>query len=165
MRFYLKGIVTMTNRIGLNRTMTQPPLTSHSNLPSGNYTADDDAPIGNNEPTSRPAGLRLPSRFATGHHGGQEQFDSENNNGRVMPLEQMLSEFQKKAISEDYRKLESTRGLILETINILFRDYGINNLKFFRRRVDEAKTYEELRVAADMLLSMGMFAQDGGNRD
>lgn len=158
----------MTNRIGLNRTMTQPPLTSHSHLPSGNYVADDDidVEVGNNvESNSRPAGLRLPTHFATGHHGNQDQFDSENNNGRIVPLEQMLSEFQKKSISEDYRKLESTRGLILETINILFRDYGIKNLKFFRRRVDEAKTHEELRVAADMLLSMGMFAQDGGNRD
>lgn len=60
-------------------------------------------------------------------------------------------------IAEEQRKMESIRGMILECINIAWREYGVKGLKHFRMRVEDAKTMEEIVVARDMLLTIGRF--------
>ena len=89
---------------------------------------------------------------------GEPDQESRKVLGHTVTFDQMIPEEMKAQIAENYRKIESTRGLILEAVNVLYRDCQVTNLRYFRRRVEDARTFEELRVAADMLLMMGMFA-------
>jgi len=77
--------------------------------------------------------------------------------GHKVSFADMIPESQKEAIAENYRKVESTRGLVLEAINVLYREGNVKNLRFYRRRVEEAQTFDELRIAVDLLMTLGMF--------
>ena len=65
-------------------------------------------------------------------------------------------------VQECQRKLLSMRGIILETINILFKEFDVPWLFHFRQRVYSAATEDELRLAADMLKLIGTVFE---NRD
>jgi hypothetical protein len=63
----------------------------------------------------------------------------------------------RERITEDVRQSDSMRGIILETINLLYREYGVRGLRHFRLRVEEMETTDELKVASDMLVTIGRF--------
>ena len=69
----------------------------------------------------------------------------------------------RERILEDTRQANSIRGIILETVNILYREYGVRGLKYFRKRVEDADTLDELRIAADMLATVGRFQEIAGH--
>lgn len=72
-------------------------------------------------------------------------------------IDEFLSPAERSRILEERRKFESIKGLLLETINILFREYHVRGLKFFRRRVEDSMTLEELQVSSSMLMTLGRF--------
>ena len=61
------------------------------------------------------------------------------------------SGFQEAAFREKQRVVRSMRGIILESINILYRVYGVNSLFHFRQSIFRMETCEELEMAAKML--------------
>ena len=67
----------------------------------------------------------------------------------------------REAVAEEARKTESMRGIILETVNVLYREYNVRGLKYFRMRVEDAETSEELKIAADLLAIIGRFHEVG----
>jgi hypothetical protein len=82
--------------------------------------------------------------------------DRRPNNGDNRD-EQYASELQRNldTISrEKCRKVASMRKMVLETIHVLFKEYGINNLYHIKRKVEEGQTEEEMRLAADMLVAI-----------
>jgi hypothetical protein len=88
--------------------------------------------------------------------GNEENGDNENEFDEQdgVPMEQ----------TEEQRQVESIRGLLIETINLLWREYHVQNLKFFRLRVEKAETVRELEIAAEMLTTIGRFHEfAGGN--
>jgi hypothetical protein len=59
---------------------------------------------------------------------------------------------------EYQRKYESKKGMLIETINILFKNYGVEFLYHFRRRVEEEMhTLEEIEFAGEMLKVISSF--------
>lgn len=60
-------------------------------------------------------------------------------------------------VHERQRRIRSMRGILLETINILYKDYGCGSFFHLRQRIQEAASEEELRVAADMLTVISRF--------
>jgi len=80
----------------------------------------------------------------------QEDYGDEMLESFILPAE-------RERLFEEKRKFESIKGLLLETINVLFREYHVRGLKFFRRRVEDSRTIEELHVASSMLLTLGKF--------
>ena len=71
----------------------------------------------------------------------------------------------RERILEDVRRVNLIRGIITETINILYREYGVRGLKYFRLRVEKAETVDELKVAADMLTTLGRFHEVAGREE
>ena len=75
--------------------------------------------------------------------------------------------------SEASRKARMARELVLEGIGVLHEAYGLDELRHFNDLVRQSRSFEEVRLAADMLLVMGMFADlrmdeeydDDGDRD
>jgi hypothetical protein len=72
-------------------------------------------------------------------------------------IEELLGVGGLESLREEERKIESTRGLLDETLNYLYKEYNVKGLRHFRRRVSKCKTFDELRVAADCLLTIGKF--------
>lgn len=72
-------------------------------------------------------------------------------------IDDCMSPAERERFFEEKRKFDSIKGLLLETINILFREYHVRGLKFFRRRVEDAMTLDELQVASSMLMTLGRF--------
>ena len=68
-----------------------------------------------------------------------------------------LTEEARKKITDNQRQIASVKGLILETIGILYNKFGVDYLYHFRSRVQDAETLEELDVARDMLDVMSKF--------
>ena len=71
----------------------------------------------------------------------------------------------RERILEDVRRTDLMRGIITETINILYREYGVRGLKYFRLRVEKAETVDELKIAADMLTTLGRFHEVAGREE
>jgi len=59
--------------------------------------------------------------------------------------------------NEDERKKIAMKGILLDTINILYKNYDIRYLFYIRQKVEDAKTHEELKLVADMLIVIGRF--------
>ena len=74
--------------------------------------------------------------------GNRPFSESENSNE---------SGFQQLLFKENERVVKSLRGIILESINVLYRAYGVNALFHFRQRIFRMETKEELEMAAKML--------------
>ena len=78
-------------------------------------------------------------------------------------LDRITPAYIRERIFEDDRRAKSMRGILLETINILYREYNVRGLKYFRLRVEDAETVDELKVASDMLTTLGRFHEVAGN--
>jgi hypothetical protein len=89
-------------------------------------------------------------------HNQNSPVNDEDNLDRIVPA------YIRERIFEDDRRAKSMRGILLETINILYREYNVRGLKYFRLRVEDAETVDELRVAADMLTTLGRFHEVAG---
>ena len=76
---------------------------------------------------------------------------------REKELKDLLSPDELASLKENDRKVESIRGILLETVNFLYKEYDVRGLRYFRRRIEACKTQEELRIAADCLLTIGRF--------
>lgn len=64
-----------------------------------------------------------------------------------------------KSKGNDYlRKTNNSKLIVLEALDILREFYGEGRLQKFSKLVKDAKSFEEIRLAGDMLLVMGMFA-------
>jgi len=87
----------------------------------------------------------------------EEDYDGGFTRNTDKSLEELLSPLQIESLKEDERKLESARGLLLETINFLYKQYNIKGLRYFRKRVEACRTYDELRLAGDCLITVGRF--------
>jgi hypothetical protein len=77
-------------------------------------------------------------------------------------LEELLSPFEKEKLMQEKTRYESIKGMLLETINILYREYNVRSLKFFRRRIEDCQTTEELVVAANLLMTLGRYHEMSG---
>jgi len=84
--------------------------------------------------------------------GTEEEFD----------LNKMALPHVRERIIEDVRRTDLMRGIILETVNILYREYNVRGLKYFRLRVENAETVDELKIASDMLTTLGRFHEVAG---
>jgi hypothetical protein len=100
---------------------------------------------------------------ASPSHSTTERFVGPEDNS--LCLDKLVRPHIRERILEDVRQSDSMRGIILETINILYREYGIRGLKYFRLRVEAAETTDELKVAADMLTTIGRFHELYGQEE
>lgn len=60
-------------------------------------------------------------------------------------------------VLEEHRKVESVRRILLETIRVVFKEYEVKGLDKIRYCIKDAKTYDELFICAQMLVTIGRF--------
>jgi len=77
----------------------------------------------------------------------------------------MKVDMTKSEVQEQEGKFRNSRELVLEGIRLLHEVYGANELRRFNDLVCRSQTFDEVRMAADMLLVMGMFADMRDVRD
>jgi len=53
---------------------------------------------------------------------------------------------------EERRVVENQKKMILETLTVMYRDYNIKGLRYFRNAVESAATQEEIKTATEMLV-------------
>jgi hypothetical protein len=92
----------------------------------------------------------------------QNDDDRPSPSRREMPPEKIIPDHEKSRLTEEARRVASVKGILLETINLLWREYHVKNLRFFRMRVEDAMTMQELEIAADMILTIGRFHEIAG---
>jgi hypothetical protein len=61
------------------------------------------------------------------------------------------------AVLEEHRKVESVRRVLIETINVIFKEYDVSGLKHVRHCIQDAKTYDEIFICAQMIVTIGRF--------
>lgn len=123
-----------------NPAPVKPAIVETQNLPEKPIVPPVEKPIPPSSPSER--------FFSRGERSERDE---------IANLNDLVSPSVRESLIEEVRQADSMRGLLVETINILYREYGIRGLKYFRLRVEDARTTEELKVAADMLLTIGRF--------
>jgi len=85
----------------------------------------------------------------------QEDIREQNRRQEKLPAEEMsLEEIMAR---EKRRQVENARKMLIEILNMLFRDYNFKGFRYFRRAVENAETLWELEMAKDLMMVASRF--------